>query len=243
MLVIESKKSVFPSNVAIIMDGNGRWGEEHFNKRHKGHIKGVERAREVIRRADDLGIKSLRLWGYSTDNWKRVGNQTSVLGNEVNVLMWLFRRFIIREADELHQKMVKVTFVGRRKQLPEQLQRVMQKLEERTAKNEGMRLEIALNYGGVQSVVDAVLSLNQRNEVVTDASLMAELYPNIPPPDFIIRTSGELRTSGFHPLASYAEWEFTDTLWPDFTPDKFEALLLKFAGRKRRYGGTAVVAE
>lgn len=224
------EKTILPEHVAIIMDGNGRWGQAFYGKRVKGHIKGVDRAREVIRRSGELGVKSLRLWGYSTENHKREGN-------EVNALMWLFRRFIVREADELDQKKVRVTFVGRRQQLPNHLQQVMNALESRTASNSGMRLEVALNYGGLPSVVDAVNALMEHDQEVTEESLVNHLYPEIPPPDFIIRTSGEMRTSGFHPLAVYAEWVFVETLWPDFGPDEYESVLRSFASRERRFGG------
>lgn len=228
------KNVKLPEHVAIIMDGNGRWGDSHYGKRTKGHIEGTKRVREIVRSSKELGIKSLRLWGYSTDNWKREQN-------EVNTLMWLFRRFIVREANELDAQSINVTFVGRRQQLPEQLQRVMKQLEERTEDNDGLRLEIALNYGGLQSVADAVNSIIKRDGLVTEESLMGELYPNISPPDLIIRTSGEMRTSGFQPLAVHAEWEFTKTLWPDFTAEEFSSILKRFGKRERRFGGVRKV--
>jgi len=228
------KKEDLPRHVAIIMDGNGRWGECKFGigKRTKGHIQGVKRAREIIKCSDELGIQSLRLWGYSTDNWKREDN-------EVNILMWLFRRFIVREADDLDVRNVCVTFVGRRADLPRDLQRVMGNLERQTMSNTGLRLEIALNYGGLQSIHDAVIALINNNQAVTEVSLLKVLYPDIPAPDFIVRTSGEKRTSGFQPLAVHAEWEFVDTLWPDFSADEYVAVLQRFKDRNRRFGGVA----
>ena len=224
------KKPLLPHHVAIIMDGNGRWAQQQGKKRTVGHKAGAKRVKEIVRHAGEIGLPVLTLWGFSTDNWKRPQY-------EVNVLMGLFQQFIVREADELNAMSVRVTFIGRRSELPENLQRVMGQLEMQTQSNPGLKLQIALNYGGLQEVVDASNRLQRAGVAVTDESLMHEIYQHVVAPDLIIRTSGEYRTSGYQPLAVHAEWIFTDTLWPDFTTAEFDTLLRQFATRDRRCGG------
>lgn len=237
--------SRFLKHVAIIMDGNGRWGEQRYGSRAAGHKVGARRVKEIVRHAGESGIQTLTLWAFSTDNWKRPEY-------EVRVLMRLFRQYIVREADELDAMEVRVTFIGDRSQLPMQLQVVMQQLEERTATNGGLHLQIALNYGGRDEIVRAARTLAIRAvqgqldaEAVTHADFEALLDTvGVSNPDLVIRTSGELRTSGFMPyqIAS-SELYFSDCLWPDFTPTEFDQAMATYSTRQRRYGGVVTKAS
>ncbi|MDC1205634.1 polyprenyl diphosphate synthase, partial [Candidatus Pacebacteria bacterium] len=210
---------------------------EKFGRRSKGHIKGVESVRNIVRSAGEQGIAILTLWGFSSDNWKRPDN-------EINVLMGIFKRYIVREADELDAASVKVTFLGRRTELQKQLQHVMRNLEEQTRSNTGLHLQVALNYGGEAEIVDACNKLRSLDRSITGDDLRSALSSSeVGMPDLIIRTGGEMRTSGFFPLAVHAEWEFIETLWPDFTAEEFQKILTEFEGRERRFGGLLSATE
>jgi undecaprenyl diphosphate synthase len=153
--------------------------------------------------------------------------------------MELFKRYALREADEIDASNVRFTCIGRRSGLPVPLQRVIAQMEARTRTNTGLRLQVALNYGGLQEIVDTVRSLVGKGLPITEDTLLQEVYGDVEPPELIIRTGGEIRTSGFMPFAPYAEWAFTETLWPDFTIDEFDRICNTFRSRERRYGGLA----
>lgn len=230
--------SARPEHVAIIMDGNGRWAQRFGRPRTFGHHRGVERVREVVRAAPDLGIKALTLFAFSTENWKRPGY-------EVKVLMSLLRRYIIREVDELDGMDVCVRFIGDRAQLPEDLRRLMGQMEERTAKNTRMNLQIAISYGSRHELTHAVQALADRvakGEITAqdiDQDMISEsLFTNgIKDPDLLIRTSGEKRISNFLLWQiAYAELAFVDECWPDFTVDHLSNVLANFGKRERRFG-------
>ncbi len=217
-------------HVAIIMDGNGRWAEARGMVRSEGHKSGAKRVKQVILHADTCGVRKLSLWGFSTDNWNRPEY-------EVNILMQLFKKFILQEADELHQRDACVTFIGDRSGLPEQLQRVMAALEDRTKDNNGLHLEIALNYGGRDEIVRAVNKAVEAGKQVTQESFL-QLLDTPDEPDLIIRTSGEQRTSGFMPFqATSSEWYFEPVTWPEYTPSHFDTALAAYKARDRRFGG------
>lgn len=217
-----------PAHVAIIMDGNGRWGVQHKRGRSSGHIAGAENVRPIVEAAGKLGIPTLTLWAFSTENWKREDY-------EINVLMWLFRRYMRREVAELQRTGIRVTFVGRRSGLPAILQEHMTKLEAATAHNQRLWLRIALNFSGTQAVVDAATRLVARGESITDDSLIREQLEGAPPYDLVIRTSGELRTSDFP--VGHAELYFCEKLWPEFSRADLEAALRAYRLRDRRKGG------
>lgn len=217
-------------HVAIIMDGNGRWAEARGLTRSSGHESGAGRVRQIILHADTQGVRKLTLWGFSTDNWNRPEY-------EVNTLMRLFKKFIVQEADALHARNARVTFIGDRTGLPTQLQRVMSDLESRTKCNDGLQLEIALNYGGRDEIVRAVNKALQHGEEVTTASFLT-LLDTSDEPDLIIRTSGEERTSGFMPYqAVSSEWYFEPVTWPEYTPEHFNTAVAAYMSRDRRFGG------
>jgi len=183
----------------------------------------------------------LTLWAFSTDNWKRPEY-------EIAVLMNLFKTYMLREADELLQMNVRVSFIGNCEQLPEQLQRIMNQLEKRTSGNDGLRLQIALNYGGRDEIVRAMQHVAQavndgviKVSDISEATIVSALdTAGVPDLDFIIRTSGEMRLSGFLLFqAAHSELYFTDVDWPDFTSAHFDEALKCYAGRKRRYGAVS----
>ena len=229
-------------HVAIIMDGNGRWATQRGWPRLVGHRKGAERVKEIVRSAPDLGIRWLTVYAFSTENWKR--STEEVLG-----LMSIFARYIEREADRLAAEGVRMRFIGDRSRLDARLQRLMAGIEARTAPLTRLNLTVAINYGGRNELLRAARDLAARAaageiaaEEIDDAVLAGALDTHdIPDPDLVIRTSGETRTSNFLVWqAAYAEYEFTQTLWPDFTPAELDAILTRYAARERRFG--AVVA-
>lgn len=228
-----------PLHVAIIMDGNGRWATSRGWPRLVGHRKGGERIKEVIQAAPDLGITHLTIYAFSTENWKR--STEEVLG-----LMALFSRYIEKEADRISARKVRVRFIGDRSRLDTRLRNLMGGIEARTAGYNQLNLTVAINYGGRDELLRAVQVLAARSAAgeiapaaINDAVLSATLdTADIPDPDLVIRTSGETRTSNFLPWqAAYAEYEFTQTLWPDFTVQELAAILDRFRQRDRRFGG------
>lgn len=231
-----------PAHVAIIMDGNGRWAQQRGRPRLFGHHAGARRVRDVLESCPRLGVKYLTIFAFSTENWKRT--QTEVAG-----LMSLFRRYLEREANELYEKGVCVRFIGDRIRLDDKLVSLMDELELRTADNDRVHLTVALNYGGRDEVTRAAKRLAYEIEQgrlthdEVDAETLAGFLDThvLPDPDLVIRTSGEARISNFLLWQSaYAEYEFVDTLWPDFTAEEFAKVLKSFGTRDRRYGAVRV---
>ncbi|MDO5614310.1 MAG: polyprenyl diphosphate synthase [Paracoccus sp. (in: a-proteobacteria)] len=226
-----------PRHVAVIMDGNGRWATQRGWPRLVGHRRGAERVKQIVRACPDLGVGWLTVYAFSTENWKR--STEEVIG-----LMGIFRRYIEREADGMAAEGVRLRFIGSRERLDARLQDLMASIEARTAVNARLNLTVAINYGGRDELVRASTRLAERIasgqiDRPTEADLAACLdTADLPDPDLVIRTSGETRTSNFLPFqAAYAEYEFTPTLWPDFTPDHLATILDRFGLRDRRFGG------
>ena len=226
-----------PRHVAIIMDGNGRWAVNKGWPRLVGHRRGAERVKQIVRACPDMGVNWLTLYAFSTENWKRTAEE--VLG-----LMRIFARYIEREADGLSAEGVRMRFIGGRERLAPRLQRLMAGIEARTACNSRLNLTVAINYGGRDEIARAAARMAERIargeiQAPTEADFAACLdTAGQPDPDLVIRTSGETRTSNFLPYqAAYSEYEFTPTLWPDFTPDHLAAILDRFGLRDRRFGG------
>ena len=227
------------AHVAIIMDGNGRWATQKGWPRLVGHRKGAERVKEIVRSAPDIGIEWLTLYAFSTENWKR--STEEVLG-----LMAIFARYIQREADAMAAEGVRMRFIGDRSRLDPKLQRLMSGIEAKTAHLTRLNLTVAINYGGRDEVLRAARTLAVEAAegrfdpaALTEAAFSSRLDTGgLPDPDLVIRTSGETRTSNFLPWqAAYAEYEFTETLWPDFTPAELAGILARFGNRDRRFGG------
>lgn len=227
-----------PRHVAIIMDGNGRWATQRGRPRLFGHHAGAKRVREIVEACPDFGVKYLTIFAFSTENWKRT--QVEVAG-----LMSLFRRYITKETRALRDSGVRVRFIGDRMRLDDKLIKLMNELEEATSHNSLVHLTIAINYGGRDEVARATKRLAQDvatgrldPEKVDEETLPRYLDTYVlPDPDLVIRTSGEARISNFLLWQSaYAEYEFIDTLWPDFNKEEFGGLCAAYGGRDRRFG-------
>lgn len=227
-----------PRHVAIIMDGNGRWAQKRGRPRLFGHHAGARRVKEIVTACPDFGVEYVTIFAFSTENWKRT--QTEVAG-----LMSLFRRYIMKEMQEFVRENVRVRFIGDRPRLDAKLRQLMDDAEAMTQACTGTNLTIALNYGGRDEVSRATQRLAHdvaegrlRPEDVNEETLPKYLDTCVlPDPDLVIRTSGEARISNFLLWQSaYAEYEFIDTLWPDFTPEIFGELLRGYGARDRRFG-------
>jgi undecaprenyl diphosphate synthase len=222
-------------SVAIIMDGNGRWARRRGLAVADGHRAGTKALRRAVEAAIDLDVESLAVYAFSTENWSRTRD-------EIDTLMEIFGETIDREFPDLVRQGVRVRFIGRRDRAPEELQRKMASLERQTTENTRLRLWIAFDYGGRAEIVEAARKLvesgvepREIDENVFAANLNA---PDMPDPDLLIRTSGELRVSNFllWQLA-YSELVFVDSHWPDFSPRDLESALSAYARRRRRFGG------
>lgn len=223
-----------PKHIAIIMDGNGRWAKKRGLPRLYGHHAGMKSVREVVRAASDTGVGVLTLYAFSTENWNRPKS-------EIKGLFHLLKLFIKKELGHLHKNNVKVNIIGRLSELPIDIVKLVKEATEKTSKNTGMILNIALNYGGRQEIVDAV------NKIITEGTYKKVdekifekyLYTiGLPSPDLIIRTSGENRISNFLLWQSaYSEFYTTETLWPDFKKKNLTEAISEYQKRNRRFGG------
>lgn len=230
-----------PEHVAVIMDGNGRWAQRRHLPRLAGHKAGVRAARNVIETSARLGIPALTLYAFSMENWRRPKTET-------DFLMRLLREYLRRELPVIHKNNIRMLVIGRPDELPAAVRSDVDRAVSLTAGNSGMKLAVALNYGGRAELVDAFNSIldGVRNNGISsfrvDEKMVAQhLYTaGLPDPDLLIRTSGEMRVSNFLLWQiAYAEMYVTETLWPDFTRAELYRALLDFAGRERRYGGLA----
>jgi undecaprenyl diphosphate synthase len=221
--------------VAIIMDGNGRWAERQGLPVAEGHRAGTKALRRTVEAAIDLGLETLVVYAFSTENWSRPAG-------EVDSLMDIFGETIERELPDLVRQGVRTRFIGRRDRASAELQELMARLEEETAGNDRLNLWVALDYGGRAEIVEAARRLAESGiepSEIDENVLRANLYaPELPDPDLLIRTSGELRISNFllWQLA-YSELVFVDTLWPNFGHAELEQALAAYAQRRRRFGG------
>src|SRR5262245_28927570 len=224
-----------PSAVAIVMDGNSRWAARRGMSVAEGHRAGSRALRPIVETSIDLGVESLAVYAFSTENWTRSEE-------EVRALMDIFAETIERELPDLVDQGVRVRFIGRQDRAPEDLRERMAKLERETRRNDRLSLWIAFDYGGRAELVEAARRLVAAGvdpDEIDENTLAAQLYaPSMPDPDLLLRTSGELRISNFllWQLA-YAELVFVDTLWPDFGPRQLREALRAYARRRRRFGG------
>jgi len=231
-VVAERVPAEVPRAVAIVMDGNGRWATAHGVPVAEGHRAGSRALRPIVETAIDLGIQSLAVYAFSTENWTRSPD-------EVASLMEIFGETIDRELLDLAREGVHTQFVGRRDRAPDWLQARMRDLEAATENEKRLNLWIAFDYGGRAEIVEAARRIVESGDEIDEESFARHLYaPGMPDPDLLIRTSGELRLSNFLLWQSaYAEFAFTDTLWPDFGPAEFRAAIEEYASRRRRFGG------
>jgi len=235
------RKKPLPVHVAIIMDGNGRWAKKRGLHRVAGHRQGVETLRDVIKTSDELGIKHLTIFAFSTENWKRPVS-------EVNALIDLLVEYLRKEVMELHSKNVKIVILGCLDAFHPSVRREIERAVELTKDNSGLNINIALNYGGRAEIIRAVKNIIQdvNDKKISPDDIDEKLFSsylytaNIPDPDLLIRTSGELRISNFllYQIA-YTELVFTqpDVLWPDFNKKTYLEAIVEYQNRQRRYGG------
>jgi undecaprenyl diphosphate synthase len=235
---MSTASSNLPRHVAIIMDGNGRWAKKRHLPREAGHYAGMKAVRETVRACCDMGLENLTLYAFSSENWKRPKT-------EVGALMGLFRTYFRSDMDELVERNVKMRIIGHRGRVASDIHQMILDSESRTAKNTGMNLTFAFDYGGQEEIVAAAQELARAAregrldpETITPELFAARLFTSgLPEPDLVIRTSGEHRLSNFLLWQSaYAELLFLDTLWPDFDRAVLIAALNKFAARERRFG-------
>lgn len=227
-----------PKHVGIIMDGNGRWAKQRLLPRSMGHRAAMDKLKSTIRISSDLSIEALSLYAFSTENWSRPRE-------EVSALFDLLVEYFTREINELHENGVCIRILGETEAFPSAVREAVRRATEKTRLNEGLKLNIALNYGSRAELVRAARLLSQKaasSEILPqeiDESLLFDcLYTKgLPQLDFVIRTGGEMRLSNFMLLqAAYAELYFTDTYWPDFSEKKYIEALREFQRRDRRYG-------
>jgi undecaprenyl diphosphate synthase len=230
-----------PRHIAVIMDGNGRWARRRRLPRIAGHRAGIRAVRQAVEACARLGVPYLTLYAFSVENWKRPHT-------EVKLLMGLLREYLKKEIGELNRQNVRLGVIGRVTELPAPVQRDLGGALEETRRNSGLHLTLALNYGARAELIDAVRSMaehQQRNGSMTidEATFSQHLYTrDLPDPDLLIRTSGEMRLSNFLLWqVAYSEIWVTDTLWPDFTQQEFLKAILDFQKRERRYGGLSDV--
>ena len=228
-----------PRHVGIIMDGNGRWAQRRGLPRTMGHRAGADVLKKIVMAADDMGVKALTVYGFSTENWKRPRA-------EVTLLMKLIAEYLDSDMEEMHVNNVQIRFIGKIDELSEVLQHKIEQAQNLTKSNTGLILNLAVNYGGRAEVVRAVQILVQqatagliKPEDITENSIQQVLYTaDMPDPDLLIRPSGDYRLSNFLLWqCAYTEFWFTDLNWPDFTPETLVQAILDFQKRDRRFGG------
>lgn len=233
----ENKPDV-PLHIAIIMDGNGRWARKRNLPRVMGHREGAKRAKEIVKNAGELGIKYLTLYTFSTENWKRSLD-------EVSFLMKLFIKMAKEQLNDLIANNVRVRIIGEQQKLPKDVLNVIRRIEEKTEFNTGLNLILAVNYGGREEIVQGVKKIIERikNNELEEKDIDSENFSqylyikDIPDPDLVIRTSGEIRISNFLLWQiAYSEFYFTDILWPDFDKGELLKALSVYNSRDRKFG-------
>lgn len=227
-----------PEHIAVILDGNRRWAKQRNLPTKMGHREGALRVTDLVRNCADLGIKYLSVYAFSTENWRRDKK-------EVDYLMNLLVEFVVKELDYLNKNDVKITMMGNMEDLPEKTRQEVSRSVELTKNNNTLHLNIALSYGSRFEIINAVKNIvkdHENNEIdideINEESFKKYLYTHdMPDPDLLIRTSGEMRVSNFllYQLA-YTEFYFTDVMWPDFKKDELLKAILNYQARKRRFG-------
>ncbi|MFC1876574.1 isoprenyl transferase [Thermodesulfobacteriota bacterium] len=230
--------SKLPSHIAIIMDGNGRWAKQRLMNRIRGHEKGTDAVRRIVRTCREIGIEILTLYVFSTENWQRPKA-------EVAALMDLLKRFLKSESKEMHENNIRLNTIGQTHRIPKGVRSLLQKNMEMMASNTGLTLNLALSYGGRAEIVDMVkqVAIHVKNgrlepSAITPETVSDNLYTRgMCDPDLLIRTGGDMRISNFLLWQiAYAEIFVTETLWPEFSREEFMAILSDFQKRERRFG-------
>ena len=225
-------ESSIPSHIAIIMDGNGRWAERRGLPRTLGHKEGAVALRKIITYAGEIGIKYLTVYAFSTENWRRSKD-------EVDALMFLFKTYLKNEEKNIMKNNVRFLVSGRKDGVSLPLLKAIKNLEDKSKDNTGLTLNIAFNYGGRAEIIDAVNSiLKLKKDHIDEENFSKYLYSDMPDPELLIRTSGELRISNFLLWQiAYSEIYITEALWPDFDEKELDKAIESYNGRDRRFGG------
>jgi undecaprenyl diphosphate synthase len=229
---LSRKPSALPRHAAIIMDGNGRWAKKRGLPRTAGHAAGAENFRRIATHCKNLGLPYLTVYAFSTENWKRPRR-------EVLAIFDLLRRYLRESLEDMERDRVKLRFLGDLSPLPEDIRELIDRTRELSGRYEGLTLSVCLNYGGRDEILRAARRLLAEDPQSLSEERFGDLLDTagLPDPDMLIRPGGEYRQSNFLLWqAAYAELFFTDTLWPDFTPEELDGLFTAYAKRKRRYG-------
>ena len=218
-------------HVAIIMDGNGRWGIKHKNSRNAGHRAGLRSVQTIISESAKVGIKHLTLFTFSTENWKRPKN-------EINFLFNLLENFLANKIENLVKNKIKLKFIGEINKLPKKLNKLIKMSEKKTSKNSNLQVNVALNYGSKSELINSIKLINKKNLKINENNIKKNLFTNeIPDPDILIRTGNTQRLSNFMLWQiAYSEIFFEKKLWPDFNRNDFKKILSKFKKIKRNFG-------
>ena len=235
---IQSEKLILPTHIAVIMDGNRRWAKNKNLPSMFGHKEGVQALKKITRYANDLGIKYLTVYAFSTENWNRKKD-------EVDFLMYLIQEAIQNEFEEMHQNNVKLNVIGFYEDLPKPLPQVLNNAIERTKNNTGLNLQVAINYGSQAEIIHAIKEITKQvvnknlniEDITSDLVTANLLTKHIPDPDLLIRTGGEQRISNYLLWqCAYTEFYSTDALWPSFDSKELDKAIEEFNKRQRRYG-------
>lgn len=238
-LRIKIAQKPLPKHIGIILDGNGRWATRRFLPRIKGHEKGVKTLREIVSEVKQIGIPYLTVYAFSTENWNRPED-------EVNYLMNQVKKYYQHNFQKLKEQEIKIIFIGFKERIPQDILIIMEEIEQETSKFNGFTLSIAFNYGSTLEIVEACKKIanDVHNNTLKIQNINEDVFQNylftkdLPPLDFVIRTSGEMRLSNFMLYqAAYAEMYFPKTLWPDFHKKELYLALLEYQSRNRRFGG------
>jgi undecaprenyl diphosphate synthase len=225
---------ISPSHIAIIMDGNGRWGLKKYNDRNKGHYNGLQNINNVIQNCIKLNIKYLTLYTFSTENWNRPKK-------EIDYLFYLFKYFYKKNFNKLNKNNIRVKFIGNLKNIPKELKNIIKNIQEKTKKNNKITVVLAFNYGAKSELINAFKNIlkSKKKKKINEELISNNLYTkNIPDPDILIRTGGEKRLSNFLLWQiSYTELFFIDKYWPDFTFFDLKKIVNTFNVIKRKFGG------
>ncbi|AGB40662.1 undecaprenyl diphosphate synthase [Halobacteroides halobius DSM 5150] len=227
-------KQIIPKHIALIMDGNGRWAKKQGYPRSRGHQVGVNTLKKIVQIASNLGVKYITTYAFSTENWQRPQK-------EIDFLMNLFKKTFAKEADNFNQNNIKVNIIGRKDRLPDSVLEQVRKIMKLTSDNNGLTLNIALDYGGRAEIIKAVKEMieNTKQEKLSETRLANGLYTSSQPdPDLLIRPGGEKRISNFLIWQiAYTELYFTDIYWPEFGEEEFLKAIKEYQKRNRRFGG------
>jgi len=232
-LVAEVKKNSLPQHIAIIMDGNGRWAKSKNLPRIKGHFEGTRAVKRIVKISGEIGLNYLTIYAFSTENWKRPNN-------EPKAVLTLIENTLMKEIRELYESNVVIKFIGSRDGISESLARKMDDAYEMTKNNTGLHLLVAVNYGGRLEIIEGINTLlREKKDSITLENFPKYLYTkDVPDPDLLIRTSGEMRISNYLIWQiAYSEMYFTKTLWPAFSQEEFLQAIIDFQTRARRFGG------